>query len=33
VAASVDVRALEHAYGRVEVVRGLSFALAEGAIG
>jgi iron(III) transport system ATP-binding protein len=33
VAASVDVRALEHAYGANRVVRGLDFALAEGQIG
>jgi iron(III) transport system ATP-binding protein len=33
VAASVDVRQLEHAYGASRVVRGLDFALAEGRIG
>jgi iron(III) transport system ATP-binding protein len=33
VAASVDVRALEHAYGANRVVRGLDFTLAEGQIG
>ncbi len=32
-AASVDVRALEHAYGANRVVRGLDFTLAEGQIG
>ena len=32
-AASVDVRALEHAYGANSVVRGLDFSLAEGRIG
>jgi len=33
VAASVDVRNLEHAYGASRVVRGLDFKLAPGAIG
>jgi iron(III) transport system ATP-binding protein len=33
VAASVEVRALEHAYGANRVVRGIDFALAEGRIG
>ena len=33
VAASVDVRNLEHAYGANRVVRGLDFTLAEGRIG
>ena len=32
-AASVDVENLEHAYGDLAVVRGMSFSLAPGAIG
>ena len=32
-AASVEVAGIEHAYGSVPVIRGLSFALAAGRIG